>query len=645
MIKADFEGGKNSEKILVLLLGFLVGALLSYGLVKTLIKQSPQILGIIGFKKRFFLLLMGIVLSIPILFIKRDVFFLENHDIVSTLKLLAWAQIPIFLMTGPLFLLLAEKLFDRQINLKINVKDLYRKVEDKEFLKLENLLNDKRYIPLGISKVVKQPVKISSKYRTHHMMVTGSSGYGKTALAFTVMRHDLRWNRPVIFIDPKAKRDDIELARSYAKLYEREKDFHLFSDNLRKESVVYNPLRLGDAAAKADKICSAFELNHEHWGKVAQSFLITLFQAFEVLNIEESLQNVSKFVDSKESLQDLFERIGELPESEIVNEIRQKIPRISKMKSEELSGLQAGLTAINSSSLKHILNPSFDKKEVNLIDIVEQNQIIYFDVEPSDKGTLMSQVGRFLIKDIRFLAGRLQKDKIKLSSDFLPVFIDEVDLFIDEKFHEFSKTARSANMALMVLFQSVSSLDNIGTHLKEMIGQFDVSMHFNTVSQDDLDYTAKRPGTMSLREQSNQVDRSNLHALTGKGTEFMTDVFKLDPNLLRELDVDDFFIFDKRKPSQSKVDLVKSWSAKFHFKDAKSKLLLSDICSLSDKKKRSIPLKKITPTERVLLAEPIEIRQKCFDDELRIKFAELKEEWVEDSINNNSWYPWKFLKK
>ena len=645
MMKQGFEDGENDKKILILFATLVIGALLAYGVVYLTVKRWSQVLRVVGYKKRLALLLMGVLLSVPVIILNYESLFVEEHNLITILKALLIVQIPLFLIMAPLFFLTAEVLFKRHISLRIDESDLHRQINDKEFLRLENSLNDKENIPLGISKVLRSPVTIASKYRIHHMMVTGSSGYGKTAMALTILRHDLRWGRPVIFIDPKANKGDIEIAQSYAKLYGREKDFCIFSDNLREESVVYNPLLLGDAAAKAEKICSAFELNHEHWGKVAQSFLITLFQTFEVLDIKASLKTVSKYIDSKEALQSLFEEINELSDSETVLEIRQKIPRISKMKSEELAGLQAGLTAINSSSLKYILNPHPGKKEVDLIDIIESNKFIYFDVEPSEKGLLMSQVGRFLIKDIKFLAGKLQKNQIDLKSDYLPVFIDEVDLFIDDKFHYFSKTARSANMALTVLFQSVSSLDNIGEHLKVMLGEFGVSMHFNTVGRDDLDYNVMRPGSMKVREQSHQIDRSNINNLTGKGTEVIASNFKLDPDVLRELKVDDFFIYDKQKHSVKKLDLVKSWSAKWFFKNAKSLHLLNDTCALEEKKRKVNSLKKLSTDERVLLSEPIKNRQKFYDFNQRKYFLKLQNEWVEDCLANQSWYPWRFLRK
>ena len=82
--------------------------------------------------------------------------------------------------------------------------------------------------PLGISLLSKKPVLLDVRARCQHTIVSGATGQGKTTLLKTLLlSHSLKHNHPVIIIDPKGEKKDIQEMKRKARFYGREKDFCL----------------------------------------------------------------------------------------------------------------------------------------------------------------------------------------------------------------------------------------------------------------------------------------------------------------------------------------------------------------------------------------------------------------------------------
>ena len=570
------------------ILAFLFwGPLFGYGFVRKRIQSDNFLLKKYSKKDRSLALALGLLISVPVSFVIIYLKYSYHPGFIYFLN------IPAFLITYPAVFLFAETVFSKILYYRISDKNLKTKTNLKEFINLEPHLLDENNMPLGISKLTKSPVTIPIDSRVRHLMVTGSHGVGKTSLAFTMMRHDMIWGKPIIFLDPKANIQDIKVAKKYAQLYKRDSDFLFFSPSNPEESVVYNPLKIGGPQMKSEKLVFALGLTHEHWGNVASSLMMTIFEVYEILEIEPTLENLEILLFNKKELFNFFERINELESTEQIERLKLKFVRFEKIKADEISGLQHGINKLNSEGLRDVLNPRADRKEIDLVDIIENRGIAYFDVNPNERRELMRQVSKFLIKDLEILSGLMQKKKINLREKFAGVYIDEFDTFAGEDFHEFLKVARSARMSLTILFQSVSGLDHIGLHLKEQLStNTSASIHFLASAPSDLDFISQQPGTMKLQEQSEQVDKSNIKTMTGKGTEFTTEVFKLDPNLVRELKMDEFIIYHKERSGNERLDLVDSWSGKAFLKNAHE---LSELQKLKNGiKKRAFPLPKKT---------------------------------------------------
>ncbi len=570
------------------------------------------------------LLIFGLIL-IPVglflyLRLKKDNFFLKRFDLKQQKNLLIDSSILLtislfpsyylysslggysFLISLPaiwyfgfavsLFVLpkiLKDKLFYR-------IGPTYLKNKIKNFDDLEKDLLDPNYSPLGKSLTTFKPVYLNSLVRNEHIMITGSPGSGKSSTAITMRKSDYIQGRPVIDIDPKGSNEDITVMKKYAELYDRKDDFYHFNISDPENSWGYNPLEIGSKRSKIDKIIYALELNHEHYSGIAVDILSLIFDTCELINKELCIADLSRLLISKEELFQLFERVHDLPSSDLKEDLLLRITSTKGLKSEDIRGLKSKINALSSSELQSILNPKGSKR-INLTEVISGKKIAYFQLNTMEYKGLNKTLARFILSDLQIVASQISSGTIDLKTDFVAVYVDEAASFIDETFPDYLRMVRDARISLTFIFQSMAGLDLLfGDSFKhELISNTRYSIHFEAASSVDSETITLIPGTIKSRQRSFAVNSENISDYNGRGTEKVIEEKKIDSNTLRSLNKNQCLFFDK---ANKYYDLVEIWHGKKALNSAKTK---SDLTTFKTLGPLNEPIKAVQLIQQDIL--------------------------------------------
>jgi hypothetical protein len=472
----------------------------------------------IGDKKKRKILIDSILTSLVLSFL---IYYLaiEIHYIFSIFMVF-----PSFYLSFALGLYIVPRYM---VNIDYRIDSRYTKTRIKNIESLESELLNPARTPIGKSLTTTNPIFIDAKMRPEHVAITGSTGVRKSSVAITMRRSDYIHKRPVIDIDPKGSNEDITVMKNLAKLYGRGDDFYHFNISDPKNSWGYDPLEIGSKRSKVDKIIYALGLDHEHFAGIATDYITLIFDVCEFLNIKLTIAYLAKLVISKELLYETFEKVYHEPESPEKENLMFRISSLKGLKSEDLRGINSKLTALASKDLYPILNPKPEKK-INLIDVITENKIAYFQLNTMEFKSLNQVIARFIISDLGILASMLSSNSLQKNSDFVAVYLDEALSFIDQEFPEYLRMVRDAKISLTLIFQTLAKLDEYGTSFKEeILNETKTTLHFETSSSVDVEKITLIPGTIITKQSSSAIDKKQIFSRIGRGTEFESEVKKI----------------------------------------------------------------------------------------------------------------------
>ena len=115
---------------------------------------------------------------------------------------------------------------------------LLQNLKKPDFQNFKAHFKDKRNAPLGVSLTNQRPVLLPMKQRKEHVLISGATGMGKTTLMLSLMKHAFLHRYPLVIIDPKGDKTDIDFIQNlFQKCGRKKEDFKLFS--------LSQPIRVG----------------------------------------------------------------------------------------------------------------------------------------------------------------------------------------------------------------------------------------------------------------------------------------------------------------------------------------------------------------------------------------------------------------
>jgi hypothetical protein len=371
------------------------------------------------------------------------------------------------------------------------------------------------------------PHFVTAEHRNHHILISGTTGSGKTEAMKSLAFHDLRFGRGFVFIDMKGDRALAEQIYAACLAHGRQDDFLFFS--LGGEfSHSYNPLASGDAMAKRDRILSACTWSEEaFYRNEAKAALSRVLAALETRGTITAYDLYRVFDDKR-----IYAQVGKWAAPEDRPKFERDLSHWEDF-CRNLSGLRANLHEFASARDRLcVAHADIDFREVHA-----RNRIVYFELNSQMRPEAARAVARMLLEDLKHQSGTLAAGDESNRTPF-SVYIDEARQAVYEGFIGFMTQCRSAGIGLTLATQSPLDFDGKDGPVTLAVTQNTATkILFCQRDPESASFCAALGGTYTTQKETTQVtdDAFGRPEATGLRSQRDADVFHGHPNDLKAL--------------------------------------------------------------------------------------------------------------
>lgn len=393
---------------------------------------------------------------------------------------------------------------------------------------------------LGVDRSHGHYVQIDDKDANLHTLAIGTTGSGKTTGIANIIESAIVRRYPLFYVDGKG---DLELARRVQCFAESKGvPFYLFS--MVGDSLKYNPIAFGGFTSKKDRIVELRHWSEDHYRKLAEGYLQTVFKIIEKADISLDLHSLAKYL-VPESLYQLARHIGD---ATLVKDI-EKLEENRR----DINSLIAEIENIAESEIGHLFDCSVGEV-ITLDKVLSENAVVYFCLQPLAFPAYAETLGKLIINDIKSLVASLlaQSVKIKLFTIF-----DEFSIFAGDQIVNLINQGRGAGVHAVLSTQSLSDIVRKGD--EALLGQI-LNNTNNYIIQrqnnpNDAEVLSNLIGTESCFEVTSQL--SDNQGGTGLGSVKQTREFIIHPDEIKRLMLGQAILVNKQAFKVQKILLRK----------------------------------------------------------------------------------------
>lgn len=305
---------------------------------------------------------------------------------------------------------------------------------------------------LGIDQYTGAPVVVKDRDANLHILAIGTTGSGKTTALSHFVKSAVDRRLPLFYVDGKGDLDFAKRIESYAKA--KNVPFYLFS--MVGDSVTYNPIAFGGFTSKKDRIIELRQWSEDHYRKIAEGYLQTVFYILEKANIATDLCTLSNYLEPET----LYQIARDLKDQALMD-------RITKLenKRKDIESLIAEIQNIAHSEIGHLFDCK-TKNATTLKQALDEKAIMYFCLQPLAYPAYAETLGKLIINDLKALIANQLKHNIKI-----PIFtiFDEFSVFAGDQVINLINQGRGAGVHAILATQSLSDIERKGG--KSLLGQ------------------------------------------------------------------------------------------------------------------------------------------------------------------------------
>ena len=395
---------------------------------------------------------------------------------------------------------------------------------------------------LGINKQSRQRVNLSDDDANKHTLVLGTTGSGKTVSVLNLVESAINRQLPVVYVDGKGDYDLARQVMAYARAQGR--PAYLFAMN--GNSCVYNPLASGGYSAKKDRIVELREWSEDHYRKLAEGYMQTVFKVLDACGIKTDLVTVADYM-SMARLTELIEHQG----SALAD--RERLLRAIKKRElveKHVTSLQEEVCTLAESEIGHLFDTALcDPTNVlELLPAIEQRAVVYFCLPALQFPALAKLVGKLVINDLKSTAAaqvaKAKRDRIP----FYTIF-DEFSVFAGEQVLNLINQGRSAGVHGVLATQSVADIGRAVTNgpdhfIRQVFGSCNNYLIQRLNAAEDVTAMVEMIGTQDSVEHTAQVDTLGS---TGMGSARRTKTFTVHPDTIKQLQLGEAMFVNKNR--------------------------------------------------------------------------------------------------
>jgi type IV secretory pathway TraG/TraD family ATPase VirD4 len=380
---------------------------------------------------------------------------------------------------------------------------------------------------LGVDQTSRKRVQLTDIDANKHTFVLGTIGSGKTVTVLNFVESAICRCLPLIYVDGKGDYDLAEKVIAYAEACGR--PAYLFAMN--GASCVYNPLATGGFSAKKDRIIELRHWSEDHYLKIAEGYMQTVFKVLEACGVQTDLVTVADYMDV-EQLRNLI--AARKPAN--ADRLTAEVDRQEKAE-PDVRSLCNEVINLATSEIGHLFDTANAPSHVPVLELlraVEERAIVYFCLPALQFPALARTLGRLVINDLKSTVAE-QLSNPEAARPVIYTVFDEFSVFAGEQVLNLINMGRSAGVRAVLATQSVADIGRAVTDSPDhFIRQVFASCNSYVIQRlnaaEDATTIVEMIGTKDGVEHTAQVDAIGA---TGLGSARRTKTFIVHPDAIK----------------------------------------------------------------------------------------------------------------